>query len=374
MRRGLRRGYFLTGAQKKDLLLRGRMSDDQGRLYDVWIVPGYEKPLTDGRQGWHDAGDSLADYGRGKFYSDIEETSRDVWRTGTKETLKEFALRGTRRAWQDSMNIAAERTERRVFGWWLAYPWGFMEALAQTFVRLGGGIPVGLGISASAYTIVPVAGFAAPVPKAVWYAAAPGLAAPLTAAGWNTIIAPPLALLGEQPAPERADGFWMTMVCEAPPPSEGLDEALESVTAWRNDLLAAVPTDSLDATTTQLDQNREIRIRQLQAEMDAVVHDTEAKKQAARAAWFQGLLVHAGDKRAELRADLQAKGFPANPTPADRAALETALTGDELTAEEARALLDVVLGPANGTGTAPAPAELEKTDPVKRSLEILGDP
>ena len=368
-------GYFLTATQKKDLLLSGQMSDNEGRLYDVWIVPGYEVPLRDGRRGWHDAGDSLADYGRAKFYGDIGKASRDTWRHGTSDTLKEFALRGTKLAWEEDMGLARQRTEKRVFGWWLAYPWGVFEAITQSFVRLGGGIPAGLAISASAYTVVPVVHFGAPVPKSALYAAGPGFIAPLAAVGWNTVIAPPLALLGEQPAPERADGFWMTMVSPTAEPAAGMDEAVAAATAWRDGLVQAAPADSLEASFRSLDAERDTRTRELQAQIDAVDCDIEARKAAARELWFDTLLAVARERSPQLRAELQSTGLSAaDTTPAVRQALEAALVDEHVSAEEARLLLDLVLRPADGPDTPPPPTAPEKTDPLKRSLEILENP
>ena len=39
-------GYFLTAQQKQELVLRGQLHDEQQRLYDIWIVPGYVVPLN----------------------------------------------------------------------------------------------------------------------------------------------------------------------------------------------------------------------------------------------------------------------------------------------------------------------------------------
>lgn len=368
-------GYFLTAAQKRDLLLRGQMSDEEGRLYDVWIVPGYEGPWDDARKGWSDAGDSLADYGRATFYDEIGQSCRDVWRVGRKETLEDFALRGTRQAWQDDMALARQRTERRVFGWWLAYPWGLFEAVGSSIVRLGVGIPAGLIISASAYSVVPVGHFALPLPKSLWHSTVDGVFSPAAAMTWNTFVAPPLALLGEQPAPERADGFWLKMVSEAPPGPAGFDEAVEATEAWRRELLEAVPCDSLDATVGRLEQEKETRISDLQRQIRAAQEDAERRAGEARDAWLKALFAVAQDRRAQLRADLRARGLSEEPTAAERQALKAALVGDRLRPEEAQRLLDLVLGRAGeGTDAPPAPSRGEKTDPVKRSLEILENP
>jgi hypothetical protein len=367
-------GYFLDAAQKRDLLMRGQMTDDDGRLYDVWIVPGYVGPVQDGRKGWSDAGDSLADYGRPKFYDDIGQSSRDVWRLGTHDTLRDFALRGTRQAWKDDMSLAQQRTERRVFGWWLAYPWGIFEALGSSIVRLGGGIPTGLLISASAYTVVPVVNVMVPVPKSMWQATAQGLAYPAAAMGWNTFVAPPLALLGQEPAPERADGFWLKMVSAEPPTAEGIKDAAEATAAWRTELLEAVPADSLDAEVAKLEREKEAGVNELQAQIRTIEQDAQAHEAEARELWLKALYAAAMERRAQLRADLRAHGFPEQPTAAERQALQATLVGDRLQASEAEHLLDLVLGEPGEPRETQAPRPIEKTDPLKRSLEILENP
>jgi hypothetical protein len=36
---------FFNSSQKQELVLRGQLHDEQQRLYDIWIVPGYAVPL-----------------------------------------------------------------------------------------------------------------------------------------------------------------------------------------------------------------------------------------------------------------------------------------------------------------------------------------
>ena len=57
--------------------------------------------------------------------------------------------------------------------------------------------------------------FVSPAGKSVGYAAIRGTALPGVAASWNTVIAPPLGLTGQQPAAERAAGFWGKRLKEA---------------------------------------------------------------------------------------------------------------------------------------------------------------
>ena len=204
--------YFLTAQQKQELVLRGQLHDEQQRLYDIWIVPGYVVPLNHVEKGWLNAGEALQHYGEAKFYRDIKKYSNETWRYGHKTILNKYTFTGTKNAWQSDLATASQRTQKRVFGWWLAYPWGVFEATTESVLRLATGIPVGVAVSASAYTVVPAITMAWPVVESAGFASIQGVAYPLVASAWNTVVAPPLALLGQQPAPQRADGFWMKQV------------------------------------------------------------------------------------------------------------------------------------------------------------------
>ena len=223
--------YFLTAQQKKELILSGQIHDQEQRLYDVWIVTGYVQPIHHVQQGWQKAGKTLTDYTKPSFYHDIGDDAQDTWHYGTKSILKNYALNGTKKAWQQDMQTAKKRTQQRVFGWWLAYPWGVFEASVESALRFGSGIPIGLGVTAAAYTVVPTFGLVWPSIKSVGYATIEGTTYPVIAASWNTLIAPPLALLGQQPAPERADGFWMKQVDD---PS--LDAFVEVFKQWQQNI------------------------------------------------------------------------------------------------------------------------------------------
>lgn len=55
-------GYFLTMAQKGQLIWRGRIQDAQGDWYDVWIVPGYVDPGRRTTRYVKRAGSDFAEY------------------------------------------------------------------------------------------------------------------------------------------------------------------------------------------------------------------------------------------------------------------------------------------------------------------------
>ena len=166
-----------------------------------------------------------------KFYRDIKKYSNETWRYGHKTILNKYTFTGTKNAWQSDLATASQRTQKRVFGWWLAYPWGVFEATTESVLRLATGIPVGVAVSASAYTVVPAITMAWPVVESAGFASIQGVAYPLVASAWNTVVAPPLALLGQQPAPQRADGFWMKQVDDP-----NLQALAEVVIKWQRQL------------------------------------------------------------------------------------------------------------------------------------------
>jgi hypothetical protein len=347
--------YFLTLPQKKELILAGQMHDEQQRLYDVWIVTGYVQPAKHIKQGWQKAGESLKDYGHPMLYNDIDKYSNNTWHYGTQDILQQYTFEDSSKAWQTSMATAKKRTQQRVFGWWLAYPWGVFEASVESVLRVATGLPVGVAVAASAYTVVPVITFVWPSVESVGYATIEGTAYPLVASAWNTVIAPPLAFLGQQPAPERADGFWMKQVDD---PS--LQAVADVMRDWQQQLLASQTPIALSKAQIQLKNLRE-QVQLLEQQLQ--VEEAQQKQQRVEA-----LLTQAQLQKTQLAASLASKGLSLEMVARNRQALKLKLSDLGLSYENLDKLLDVL--------TASAPNELErqtddKTDPLQRSLDIM---
>lgn len=360
-------GYFLTGEQKSELIMRGQMHDDQQRLYDIWIVPGYVMPAEHARKGWRKAGDALDEYGKPSFYREIHRFSDATWRYGTQEVLRDFALKGTRKAWLKDMEVAAGRTRKRVFGWWLAYPWGIFEATTESVIRVVGGIPTGVAVAVSAYTVVPVVYGAVPVTLSAGHALGEGTGFPLAAAGWNTVIAPPLALLGQRPAPERADGFWMKQIDDP-----RLKDLIAELTGWRDGLVKAQPTTDRDAAVQRLQAERENQTREWYARIRAIEKVSDEQIAGVRSTWMNGVLQRAGSERGGVWERLKDKDIPPSLLAGQRESVIAALTGNGWSQGEVEQLVRILLG--EGPVTAPQRQADDKTDPLKRAVEILGDP
>lgn len=361
-------GYFLSGAQKSELIRRGQMHDEQQRLYDVWIVPGYVVPGQTARKGWRKAGEALQDYSKPAFFPDLHRYADQTWRFGTRDTLRDYTVKGTRNAWSSDMKVAAERTRKRVFGWWLAYPWGVLEASVESLLRIGTGIPAGVLIAGSAYTVVPAVYVATPPVLALAHAAGEGTTLPLAAAGWNTVIAPPLALFGQRPAPERADGFWMKQVNDP-----RLADMISRLSAWRDGLTTAQATTERDADSQRLAQEKDARIRPLSEQIQAIEQEYAERERQLRADWMKAVLERAGTQRNAMLAQLQAADISPELLAGQREAVTAALAQQGWSREDAAMLVQILLGNDAGTMMPQRDAD-DKADPVKRTLQILGHP
>lgn len=355
--------YFLDGAQRAELITRGEISGRDGARYNVWIVPGYVQPARNVRAGWSDAGAALADYADPALYRNMADHGRKTVRVARRDILREFAFVETARSVRKSFATASARVDKRVFGWWFAYPWAVLESGTVSVLRVGVGVPTGIAVGVGGVTVLPAAELAWPALRAGYHATVEGTALPLVAGTWNTVVAPPLALLGEQPAEARADGFWMKRI--TPSASDArLQEMLAALTAWREQQLAADPARAVvreeAAAQAQLEARRQALLRELMAEQRALHERAQARLlELLRAA--PGL-----PPREQLQPLAERHG---------RRVLQQALEGSGIDEATAHSLLDEVLG----SGTLPdtvAPAarrDDDKTDPLRRGVELMAE-
>jgi len=237
-------GYFLSLRQKGELLMEGGIQDATGDWYDVWVVPGYAPPTRFGHRYLLHTGEDFAEYASAKKYRDLRQQSHDAFEWAYKDSLVDFTLKGTPRAWSENFATARKRTERRIFGWWFAYPWATFSSVVDNAFR----VPVGLAGtvlgSAAGAVGLPVYHLTNSAVKGAWHFGTGVVLVPTTGYAWNTVIAPPLALAGQKPAPERVDGFWVTrrdageqrraVASERPLPQE----QVAALAIWGRQLLA----------------------------------------------------------------------------------------------------------------------------------------
>ena len=340
--------YFLTVQQKQELVLRGQLHDEQQRLYDIWIVPGYVEPLKHVQKGWRNAGEALQHYGDAKFYDDIKKYSNKTWRYGHKTILNKYTFTGSKKAWQNDMATASQRTQKRVFGWWLAYPWGVFEATTESVFRLATGITVGVAVSASAYTLVPAISMTWPAAESVGFASIQGTAYPLAASAWNTVIAPP----------QRADGFWMKQVDDP-----NLQDLADVVIQWQRQLLVNNPPQE-----TVITKDKKAKIQQLYQQIKALEQQVQQDEQEQQSQQITQLLLNAQQQKPQLEAELQSKGLSLDMLARNRQAIKAKLSNLSLSYENLDKLLDVLV--ADKTPNIERKTN-DKTDLLQRSLDIL---
>lgn len=356
--------YFLDWSQKGELISRGEITGRDQSRYNVWIVPGYVGPGQDVADGWRNAGEALTDYGDGDFYRRIGRHGRDGFRFGHRELLRDFAIAGTGRTWRESFSTASGRVEKRVFGWWFAYPWALIEATGVSALRLGIGLPSGVAVSAGSVTVWPVVEASFPLLRAGYHATVEGTAVPLVAASWNTVVAPPLALFGEQPSPERADGFWMKRIDPAAS-DEVLGAARDELTRWRDAQLAAEPAQAVQRAADDKLRLIEDQRREVVRRFDEAAARTRAEEQAALRELLAAAAAAPGaPDRARLQA-LQARY--------GREPLLRALQGGGLEPASAEQLLQQWLGAPAAVPPTTRPDDAH-TDPLRRSLELMESP
>ncbi|OGV49785.1 MAG: hypothetical protein A2X49_02950 [Lentisphaerae bacterium GWF2_52_8] len=203
-------GYFLSWKQKGELLWEGQLSDSAGNLYDVWICPGYTAPAKYGAKHWEKGANDFMEYFEGKKYRKTWNTVSDMFETAWDDVFYEWMLKGVPRAWSKHFSAASERVEKRVFGWFFAYPIAFCQSTIDNLFRIPAGL-CGTSIVSASTSVVPLwhglnSGVAG---TCEWIF--PGTLTPVGAWTWNSLVTPPLVFIGQRPSPERVDGFWVVM-------------------------------------------------------------------------------------------------------------------------------------------------------------------
>lgn len=359
-------GYFLSLKQKGQLIGSGQIQDGNGIWYDVWVVPGYEQSTKDFVKYLKVTGSDFGEYFGSKKYSDLGDTSWDMFEFGYDDCLYDFTIKGLPKAWGKYWATAEERSSKRVFGWWFAYPWALMESVVDPLVR----IPLGLGGTALGTVLgtAVIPGYYAvnSTVDGAWNLTMNAVLSPTIACTWNTVIAPPMALLGQKPDPSRVDGFWVKQV-GLQPDKDFQDEPIspeeiEALAIWGRMLFdASQPFD------LQLQALR----KQTQAEHDQI---TKRSRQAETE-----LLNKTQQAIGDLIADplqqkpidyLRSRNFDSKRTSKAAEELRRYLNNQkELTPAEVNRILTLLRQYA--PATAPDKPLRPKTDPLQHSADVI---
>lgn len=274
-------GYFLSLSQKKQILMTGEIDDAQGNTYDVHICPGYKAPTECAKEHWRLSGESFTLYGSSELYKDMREDSRALARWGVKDCLVTFTMKGVPQDWKHYFSRARKVTEKRVFGWWFAYPWATVQSVTSSSFRIPLGL-VGTTLGISGAGVVPVFKIIAPTCEGLTEATMPGTILPLCGYLWNTIITPPLSLLGQKPAPSRVDGFWVSM-------NENPTHGNETRTPQSIDacvglgMLLLTETRLLQESIVEIEQKKDAEVSALKQKIIQITEKADVEKQILEA-------------------------------------------------------------------------------------------
>lgn len=351
-------GYFLSMRQKGQLIGKGQIEDSAGRWYDVWIVPGYVQPARRVRTYVRETGSDLAEYVQPEKYRSIAKHSKNAFVWAFDDCLLDFTIKGVPRCWKRNFADARNRTGRRVFGWWFAYPWAVLESTVESAARVVfGGAGTALG-TAWGVAVVPGYYTVNSAAKGAWHLGVDALLFPAIGITWNTAIAPPLALVGQKPSPSRVDGFWVTQLTQneikqAGARSEPISrDEINELARWGRALLRE--TETYESRRKELRAKTQEEIQEIRksegAAMRAITVDEE-KHVAGLPAPPPGVAGLDMRRMREL-------------WPLLKKELEG---GGGLTAEEMNRIRALLVQYPGVTVTRP------KTDPVQRSIEVMED-
>ncbi|MBF0099935.1 MAG: hypothetical protein HQK77_03420 [Desulfobacterales bacterium] len=258
--------YFLSFKQKGQLIWYGEIVDND-LCYDIWICPGYVPPTHIAKRGWSKALNHMAEYVHIDKYHQAKQNVKDVFEWTFKECLKEFTIEGTPKAWKKYFAKANDRSTKRVFGWWFAHPWAFFQSLIDTTFRVPAGV-LGTALGSVIGSVgVPVYHTLDSVTFASLNIIFEGTLLPVSGYTWNTIISPPLAVVGQRPDESRVDGFWVRITTLSERETKNIsdqpfsDDELQAIVLWSKVLLINI--QPIKDESDRVIKDRDVSIKQL---------------------------------------------------------------------------------------------------------------
>lgn len=369
-------GYFLSFSQKGELISSGRIKGDDGRIYDIRICPGYKYPV---RYGWNNlkqAGGNLGEYFSSEKYSDMIDASGDCLEWAFDDCMYDFAIKGSGKAWKKNFSRAHDRVEKRVFGWWMAYPWAFMKSTVDNVVRIPLGF-VGCAAGTAAGTaVVPAYFMTDSMIKAGWNGGVEGLLIPVSGVAWNTVISPPMAIAGQKPAESRVDGFWVRIVPESYTPGKELNSR-EVFQLAELGLILRVDQKVVDEKREALNKENRERTRVLYEEINKINKDLRSRIEALREE--EKKLVEntlRSEKASELSRELKNAGLSRELIRKRQGEIKKHLEKEHgISAQEAWQIINILINFSESITEIPLDLQdhPQKLDPVTESIETIKD-
>lgn len=361
-------GYFLPLDQKGNLIWQGVVEDSEGLWYNIRIVPGYKPPARYGWKYLKKSGRDLREYVEAEKYQKLADESGEVLDWSYNECLSDFTWKGSGRAWKKYFGRAGERVDKRVFGWWLAYPWATMQSCVDNIVRIPAGL---IGTTAGTgwgVVVVPAYYMLDSGTKAVWHAGAQGCVVPVSGWAWNTLASPPLSLVGQMPSQERVDGFWVQMIEQGMEPGREPDrQAKVDLAEWGALLLTEFKPYKQQREDISRERSR--KLNQLRSEMDDVREKAKTREKTVAKAEqdYIGTLLANGQYR-ELGRRTHGYNWTRSSIRYYREDILVHLEKSGLTEEESKAVIQILENHPPSESELPVP---EKTDPVKESMSVI---
>ncbi len=363
-------GYFLPWSQKGNLIWQGAVEGDDGTWYDIRIVPGYTPP---GRYGWKyikTGGRNMREYVESDKYKNLREQSGEVLEWSYDDCLQDFTFKGAGKAWKKYYGKANARTDKRVFGWWLSYPWATLQGCVDNVVR----IPVGLVGTAVGtgwgVAVVPAYHAVDSGVKAVWNTGARGCIVPITGWTWNTVASPPLSLVGQMPSIERVDGFWVRVVEEGMKPGREPDrQAKVDVAEWG--VLLYEEFKVYENQRQAIDREKRNKLRELETEKRLVKAEAVRRNQAVESAEKDRIeSLRADGESRELATRIHEINWTKNSVRYYREDILAELRKQGLDEAERNTIMRIL---ERDLPFASKPPAYQKTDPVIESVQVIKD-
>jgi hypothetical protein len=364
---------WATWTQRGQLLWRGQMEDSQGRMYNIRILPGYVAPWHHAAQGWSDAASDLGDYGQANTWNRLGKDSRSCFEWAWRDSFWKFGIKGSGEAWSTNFETAKRRTQRKTFGWPLAYPWAVISSTFETLLRVPLGTAGAVVGTATGAVLSPAGHLVWPIAKATYHAGVDGIFLPVAGWSWQTIAAPPASLLASAPSPSRADGLWMKVMDPPGKDPEPLkaaelhrdfpEAALDSLARYAQE---TATLDAADKEAWQREQEELAAVRARHQEAQKALHKARERRLQA---WAEE------PANQQALQTLVKEGGDAASIQASRAELVKRLLALGLSQTEANHAVDqlryhpLVTHPPQPS--RPKPVKDDKTDPVKGALETV---
>lgn len=366
-------GYFLNLKQKGQLISSGLIQDNEGVWYNIWVCPGYMPPYRYAKKYFYKTGSDFGEYFHTKKYSDLVDDSRKSYRWAFDDCIHDFIIEGVPKAWEKYFEAASKRTEKRVFGWWFAYPWAFMESTVESIIRIPFGLTGSVLGVGWATAVVPTYYMTNSSVKGLWHLSVNTVTIPMIGGTWNTIISPPLSLIGQKPSLDRVDGFWVKALTNEQVLNMEYSDSPVSISQDDIALLVQWGTILDDELKPYENQYAQIRketaaatkkIVDYQKERESIIYEEESQHMKK---------LRTDSDKQQLLSSLSERGFTADRLKVLRSKLrETMQENGTVDDKRINRLIELLIkyppSPVNEKGF-----RSNKTDPIRRSLDVVKD-